>query len=239
MIQISFWAKQHKNAARTILAFSHFILFIMAVYIAIILDQINVHLSFSIALVSLVSMVAAWLLYPEKRRSGEHFKINYFKRKCCELVLLWASLILICFVFNKNERVSSFNTYNVLHGSFVSSKKSVKEAGSSNTVSPKKELRKQFKELLKELKKSRREGGKAWLTVLVVLGGLALSFLVLGLSCNISCSGNETMGTVVLIGGIAAVIFLMVLLIRRINDSKRTSENGETKPSQNLESASF
>jgi hypothetical protein len=164
MIQVSFWAKQHKVAARTILALSHVILFFIAVYVAILLDQINVHLHFPIALGSLAAMIAALLLYPGKKQSAEHFKINYCKRKCCELVFLWASLILICFVFNKNERVSYFNTYQVLNGSFVSLKKSVREAGSSNTISPKKELRKQFKELVKELKKSRREGGKAWLT---------------------------------------------------------------------------
>lgn len=220
MIQISFWAKQHKHAARTVLALSHIMLFIVAVYVAILLDRVNIYLNASIALVSLFFMVTAWLVYPTKRQAGEHFKINYCKRKGCELVFLWASLLLICFVFNKNERVSYFNTYQVLNSSFVSSKKNVKEAGSSHTIEPKKELKKQFRELVKELKKSRRADGKGWLIALVILGGLSLSFLVLGLSCNISCSGNETLGTIVLVGGIAAVILLMVLLIRKITKSQ-------------------
>ncbi|HSU50254.1 MAG TPA: hypothetical protein VLJ41_06685 [Segetibacter sp.] len=233
MIQISFWAKQHQLFARTILAVSHLILFVMAVSVAMLLDQVHIHLSFSLALVSLVAMVVSWFLYSNKKPSKEHFKVSYYKRKGCELVFLWASLVLICFMFNKNERVSYFSTYQVLNGSFVSGKTAKGEV-SSNIVSPKKELRKQFKELMKELKKSRRAGGKAWLTVLVLLGGIALSFLVLGLSCNISCSGNETLGTVVLIGGLAVVILLMVLLIRSINQSKGAKDKEPNPLSPNV-----
>lgn len=220
MIQISFWAKNHKVAARLILAILHTLLFFCAVYVAILLDQINIHLHFTVPLTAAVLSIAAVLFYPSNRHNGKSFIQNYFRRKGCEVVFLCATLVCICFVFNKDTRVSYFNTYQVLNGSFVTPESKVKETLKRTNELSKKTITKQFKELVKELKKSKTSsGGRIALIALVTLGGIGLTLLLAALSCNLSCNGHGALSTLVLIGGLAVIIFLMVLAIKKINKS--------------------
>lgn len=219
MIRISFWASKHQLAARALLAVFHIALFSATVFVAVLLDQINVHLHYTVPLVALGLLVASIILYPAERKTRSFLK-NYLKRKSCEFVFLWSTLICVCFVFNNDVRVSFFNSYQTLNGSFVSSKDKVTETRSKSNVFSKKTVKQQFKELLKELKRSKKASGdKAGLIILTILGGLALTFVVLALSCSLACNGSEGLAIAVLIGGVAAVIFLMVFLIKKINQS--------------------
>src|SRR5215210_3040180 len=234
MIQISYWAKNHKAMARVLLAILHTVLYIATIYVAILLDQVNVHLHYTVPLAALVLSVASVLVYKSKQ-AKKSFVVDYYKRKSCEFIFLWTTLICICFVYNKDSRVAYFNSYQTLNGSFFISDKKVKEKPATSNNTSKKGVRKQFKELLKELKKNRASsGGKTALIALVVLGGIGLTLLLLGLSCNLSCNGNEALANVVLVGGLAAIIFLMVFAIKRINRSQFQKEEREIPASPEL-----
>lgn len=225
MIQISYWAKNHKAMARVLLAILHTVLCIATIYVAILLDQIDVHLHYTVPLAALVLSVASVMVYKSSKQAKKSFVIDYYKRKGCEFIFLWTTLICICFMYNKDSRVAYFNSYQTLNGSFSISDKKVKEKPATSDNTSKKSVRKQFKALLRELKKNRASsGGKTALIALVVLGGIGLTFLLIGLSCNLSCNGNEALANFVLVGGLAAIIFLMVFAIKKINRSQRVEE---------------
>lgn len=59
---------------------------------------------------------------------------------------------------------------------------------------------------------------KGLLIVLVILLSLALTFLLAGLACSLSCNGQEGLAYLVFFGGMALVIFLAVILIRNISE---------------------
>lgn len=228
MIQISYWAKNHKAMARVLLAILHTVLYIATVYVAILLDQVNVHLHYTVPLAAFVLTVASVCVYKSSRQAKKSFLVDYYKRKSCEFIFLWTTIICICFVYNKDSRVAYFNSYQTLNGSFSISEKKVKEKPATSDNTSKKSVRKQVKELIRELKKNRASsGGKTALIALVVLGGIGLTLLLAGLSCNLSCNGNEALANVVLVGGLAAIIFLMVLAIKKINRSRRVGEEAQ------------
>jgi hypothetical protein len=55
--------------------------------------------------------------------------------------------------------------------------------------------------------------------------------LVAALSCNLSCSGSEAAALLLLIFGTGLIIFLLVKVIKRINDGpKPKTVNEDNKP---------
>jgi hypothetical protein len=89
----------------------------------------------------------------------------------------------------------------------------------------KKELRKQFKTFVSEMKnKSSGNGGK----IGGIIGLMILFILLIAiLSCSISCSGGN--GAVVLIGGTALVLIIGIVAIRNLEGKKPS--NYEPMPS--------
>ncbi len=72
-------------------------------------------------------------------------------------------------------------------------------------------------------------GEKIVLTILTILGMIAVGFLVFALSCSISCSGNAVAGALILILGSAAVLTFGILLIVRINRSANWKERRDQR----------
>ncbi|HSN09940.1 MAG TPA: hypothetical protein VLS85_12950, partial [Hanamia sp.] len=93
----------------------------------------------------------------------------------------------------------------------------------------KKENRKHLRTVIKEIRKKYKatsNSGKTIYIILVVLGAVFLSFLMLGLACNIACSGSEALAYIVGFVGIGAIIFGAVKLIQRI--TRGTHEKTQT-----------
>lgn len=74
---------------------------------------------------------------------------------------------------------------------------------------------------LKTFFRDKRSTGRVALVVLSILVAGALLILIAGLSCNLSCSGNEGAAALVLILGTFGVIALLVVAIRAINKKYR------------------
>jgi hypothetical protein len=103
-----------------------------------------------------------------------------------------------------------------------------------------KALKAQFKELKAELRawkkdhKGQKKGSgavKALLLLLVILGAVALAYVVAVLSCSLSCNGQEGAAIVLLLGGLTGVIWLSIFLIREISRGydASSSQPGQAK----------
>ena len=226
-MSLSYWAKEHIWAARILLAVSQTILSVSAIYIAVLLDKQNVHLHYSVPLVAMVLLVACVISYRFKKHGKTSLAVYYYKRKCCELVFLLSSLICVCFIYNKDSRVMYFNNYQALQGSFLEKEKA-EETPVQTGRQERKNLRKRFKVLLKEVRKSKlTTTAKIALITLIVLGGAFLFTVVVSLSCSLWCSGSATLGNVVFFGGVPVIYFLMVFGIIKV--MRANKEKGEER----------
>lgn len=73
------------------------------------------------------------------------------------------------------------------------------------------------------------DGAKAGLIILSVLLAIGLLYAVAALACNISCDGSEA-GVVVMIGGAAVTVFLLIVAIRAKPGKKKAPKKMEINP---------
>jgi hypothetical protein len=64
-------------------------------------------------------------------------------------------------------------------------------------------------------------GTQAALIFLTILAFLGLTYLLLGLSCSLACSGNEGLAYIVFFGGMIGLVALLVTVIRSITGKSR------------------
>ena len=85
-----------------------------------------------------------------------------------------------------------------------------------------KERKKLLKEQVRAIKNSKdpSNGGKAVLIILSVLVALLLIGLIASLACRIACGGSDALAVIVVLGGTALVIWLLIRVIRNINRKK-------------------
>ena len=79
-----------------------------------------------------------------------------------------------------------------------------------------KHLRKQLKNSIKKYKKDLSPAEKGLLLAGTLLLGSILLLLISAVSCNLVCSGMQTLAIIVYIGGGSLVVTLAIIAIRRI-----------------------
>ena len=91
-----------------------------------------------------------------------------------------------------------------------------------------------LKEQIREIKKANdlSEGTKVLLIILSIVVAIGLLFLVAALACNLSCSGSDAVAVIVGIGGLALIIFLLIIAIRAITGKKKKGKHN-TMPAGN------
>lgn len=239
MKHISSWAHAHKVEARIAIFLIYIILNISGLFVGDILYSMDINLPQWILILACIVTVVGAFLYPLKKH--KHRYLNFYKRqKFFDGLLVFATFIFIVFtgnqINNKHEPfIGRSFASNIISRSFsetssnISNEKKIGEESLS-----KKQQKRSFKMWIKSLRKSykaRDNSGKTLRIILVVPGAIGLSFLLMGLACNIACSGAEALGYIVGIGGIAAVIFGAVKLIQRITRGK-PNKRMETSSSQ-------
>lgn len=235
MKQISFWAHDHKVSARIAIILIYLLLNISGLFIGDILFSMDFVLPVWLLVLACMLTVTGTILYPLKK--SKHLYLNYYNRqKFADGLLVTATFIFIVFTGNQ---------FNNAKENFIGRAFAINIIPDSSTeVSPntsvdkksltKKQQRKSFKNWIKSIRKSYKnqdKSGKIIVIILVVIGAIALSYLMIGLGCSIACSGAEALGYIVGIIGVAGVIFGAVKLIQRITRGKPKKEI-ETAPSQ-------
>ncbi len=249
MKKISLWAKSHKWPARIIIIVSFVLLNGLGIVTGLLLRDLQVILP-SATLLFFVSLYAGGVLfYPRKKRTvdGQARSIYYRRQKTCDMLLVGSTFLLIVYLANQPRQL--FN-YPPLFASAMATTPSLPKDSSLRSFKPInafaasmkdengkllkwKERKKMLKEQIRAIKNDKEPspGGKTGLIILSVIVALGLIGLVGSLACTISCGGSEALAIVVLIGGTALVVALLVYVIRRImGKSKKQIKNPETGP---------
>jgi hypothetical protein len=164
--------------------------------------------------------LSGFILYPLKNR--KHQYKNFFARqKLADFILVSATFLFI--VYAGNALNSNQNTFrNPVHSSTIVHSNSYTIVGTPSAAkSPvsKKSLRKKIREEIKRARKAYKISPDALKTLYITLAICGAVLLISGiglLACNISCSGYEALGGVILFAGTAGIIFGVIRIIKRI-----------------------
>ncbi len=228
MKQLSYWGKQNPWPARIIIGIGHLILLVSAVYIGLLSASYDWMIKpwqiMSLAVLLILSMIG----YPVKGIRKGIFKHTYRRQKFMDGSLVMCSFLLIAGTSNRYANLpASFPQEMEPLSEFMVHKPSSMETKKFPTA---KDFNRALKKMRKQARKSLRmerkrmqanhngqsEAGKILLTIIVVVGFVILWGLILSLSCNLSCSGNEGMAWLVFIGGTAGLVLLSILALKAI-----------------------
>jgi hypothetical protein len=220
MKSISFWAKTNYKTARILITIVQIALLIGAIYIGTTLEQIGIKLSTLFCFIAIGILLIAAAIYPSKAKQ----KNRYIFQKICDIITAAAVFCCICFFSNNSNRIASINTSTMIYGSFATSSSNENESPITATTS-KKALKKQVTATIKELRKYKSiSAGKVLGILLVVVLSCVLILFLAALSCSLSCSGSGAAASILLFGGLAGVILLAALVIRRILGNNSATE---------------
>jgi hypothetical protein len=240
MKKISYWARSHKIQARIILVICFSLLNVLAIFTGNLLQQSEIIFTPGFLFFCFIIYIISFLAYPFKKNKGKKISRSsyYYVQKSFDLLLIASTFCMIAYLGNRPETVSGFYSpvsgFVITHSmrdSVAKGYKPIREFYNSlkdakGNPLKWKERRKLLKEQIRGIKKDHElsDGAKITLTILSVLVAIGLFFLVLALSCNLSCSGYDGAALIVGLGGTALIIFLLVIAVRAISGRKRKSK---------------
>jgi hypothetical protein len=243
MKKISFWARHHRYAARIIIVSSFLLLTLMGIVAGKILLQNDIQVPLLVIMVVLFFYFFGLAIYPQKalKVAGVKTMAFYYRQKTADFLLAASTLGMIICISNRPDIIAkqSFSlqaavpSAPLVDSSFKPFKTISAFSASLKDENGKKIKGRERKKLLKEqlmaIKKAEgmSKAAKTALTILSILVAIGLLGLVAALACDLSCSGAEGAAGVVLIGGLALVIFLTILALRGINGRKKKPRKKE------------
>lgn len=228
MKQLSFWAKNNRYLSWVLIAALHVFLIYLAVYASVVLFLEDIVLPFNIWYASLGIAIAIYFFYPIKNVQKGWFKPTFFKRKGLDFTIVLASFFMILTLFNQltlvNHQESRIPATEAQAQNVILAPKAEKEV-KNNRV--KRWLKKRHQKRAERIKKHWEkftDGQKVGLIILTLLVGLIAAYGVALLGCSLACSGSEVLGNIVFIGGWAAILIGVIVIIRNILKHKSTPE---------------
>jgi hypothetical protein len=226
MKNLSIWAKNNRAKALVITIILHIVLGYFYFYIGALLFLQKIILPSALLYVSGILFLTAYIFYPIKYVQQGTYKRTFFKEKQWQLVAMISAVIFLVFIGNHSTR-SAFSQQNYLQEYSAQTialdiKKEVKvEKKKSRRLirKAKRQLRKRIRSNVRKLIKTERgmsDFGKFAAIFFSFILAIGLAWLVLAVSCNLSCSGNEALAAIVLIGGFILIIGGLISVIRRI-----------------------
>lgn len=237
VFKFSKWASVNKTKAQIILVFLHLFFVIDAYILGRILSEKDVLLSKESLIVILIIFLTAFFIYPLKNRSGKYIKnsriLSYsFKRhKVTDLVIAMCSFLLILTVSNRqgsddNKKIWFLNqTYaadvkeSKLSNEHISFNKEISNNAFSKDKNNEKIKDKKIRKSIFEKLFLKKNGKFNWallgFILLIAVLGMAATFGISILACNIACSGNEIFAWILLAGGEGLIALLGVWAIKK------------------------
>ena len=228
MKQISLWAHNHKCTARLCFLFIYLLLNIVCFFFSEVLYAEGLKIPIFISYLLCIPLFVAFILYPS-RKEKNRYQSFYRYQKSCDGVLFGCSMLLAICGFNHlaNNATTTQAVYAASENIIILIKPLNK---SRLMVKPGHFSAKQWKQIktnLKTLRKAYKQSSNGEKTALIVLASLVAAFLfilVLGLSCNLSCSGAEGGALAVFLLGTALITFLLIKVIKAINRGPKKKE---------------
>jgi hypothetical protein len=248
MKKISLWAKHHPWSARITIVVSFIILNGLGFTTGLLLHNLGIDLPVATIVFFIVLYAGGFIYYPFKNKKKNLPKnpSYYIRQKTCDILLAGSTYLMIVYFGNHQEMLFQYSLpFNKAMASnsitpkdsTAKSYKSIAEFSKSMKDENGKALKwKERKKLLKEQVRAIRhsketsEGGKTVLIILSVLAALLLISLVASLACSLSCAGSDVAAVLVGVGGTALIIWLLIVVIRRITGKKKiTKEPARSK----------
>lgn len=242
MRKISFWAKRHPWPARIIIVVSFVILNVLGFATGLLLADMDIILPAALMFLFILLYAAGYISYPvtNKIERGKK-RLNVFARqKTCDILLAGSTFFIIVFLGNHQETLFRYSLpFNEVRASSSiipkdSTTKNYKSIPafyqSLKDANGKpygwKERKKLLKEQVSAIKKANDmgPGEKTALIILSVAVALGLIYLIGALACNLSCAGSDVAAVIVGVGGTGLVIFLLIVVIRKILGKQRHSK---------------
>ena len=230
MKNISLWAKKNRTKTIFLLIFIHILLGYFYFYTGVLfyLEEIKTP-SILVPIASGIFILATFF-YPVEDCQQGIYKNTFFRRKFWQSLAMLSAALFFIHAGNHLSRsamaneVIEFSSENIVLDS-----RKLNQTNKKNARSLKRSLRKKFRKRLRsrikefrQFRKRSEQGKNILYFVLVIIGALVLTFLLLGLSCSISCSGSETFALIVFLGGLTLIIYGVVVMYRRLfKDKKR------------------
>lgn len=229
MKTLSRWGARHPKTTRWIIAIAHLLVFFNAVFAGVLLYFYDWGIFRWSLMMATTLFFIFYLFYPDKKKRAA-YRNFYVRQKIHDFSVVFCYAAVITLGVNNflvrndiantpRQPAAQFIVLDAKPDSKVAKQLRLKSFVKTTFKKGKKALRKQMRNLKKEFKQQNRStssAGKAGLVILVILVALALFYLIAVLSCNLSCSGQEGLAGVVLIGGLIAIIFGMVVAFKAI-----------------------
>lgn len=234
MLKISFWAKHHVTAARFYIVCIKIFAAFLAYFVAALLTQIEVFIPAAPAYATgIVLLLTGTILYPVilNRR-------HYIRQKLCDFIIPLSAVIVFITWVNNAGNTTTTTSYAANSNSIVikPTAQQILNSGKTKQLLTRQEKRILKKEFYKQLKVyagavltgDKEKSGQAWKIILAIIGLLGLLYVVAALSCGIACSGSDAMAILVLVLGVAGVIWGFVAVLKAIKRGpKKKIENKE------------
>lgn len=215
MKNIAFWSRDHKMAARLLIAVCQILIICLGCYVGIGLAKSAFFIFPAVFYIFTGLFITINLLFSTRYKS-----YSFNRKKMLDGLVLLCSFVMIISLSNQ-QNISRVTLYKSIIGSF--DQKKVSNAEPAGRLSFK-VARKQLKELRRIVKQERPSAG---LVLLAVISGILLSLLVASVSCSLACDGQDGLAILVLLAGLPAIFFLCRAILRS-NKKKLKQQNVET-----------
>ena len=237
--KLSKWAKLNPKLARIIITISHVLVYVNAICLGLLLFIFDWGESRWLLVIVANLFFISYIFYPKKskkenKKNCSYLQYNrqYIRQKAHDFSLVIFYAIVISLGVNNfliqpnhsNNMVQQPTAKFIVHKpkleNHTTNRKQIKSEFKRKFKKLRKQIKKELRALKKELKKKNDKAGMTlvkFLLFLLTIGvAISLGFLILVLSCNISCSGQEGLAFVVLLLGWAGIIWLGVITIKKI-----------------------
>lgn len=255
MRKISMWAKRHAWPARFIIVASFVLLNILGFATGLLLADMDIILPAAFLFLFILLYAAGYIAYPvtNKDERGRKRISGYVRQKTYDILLAGSTFFIIIFLGNHKETLFRYRLpFNeVMASSSIIPKdstaknyksvpafyQSLKDA--DGKLYSWKERKKLLKEQVSAIKKAddMSPGEKTALIILSVAVALGLIYLIGALACNLSCAGSDVAAVIIGVGGTGLVIFLLVVVIRKILGKQRHSKKSAGNKSAIIQEA--
>lgn len=224
MKNLSYWGKQHPVQARMIITLCHVLLVINAFTLGLLSYFNDIAVAWWVPLALGNLFFLAYFFYPSKCVRAGLFRHSYQKQKALDFILVSSYALLISIGLNQWAFAPNQTTFSSSPNAVLMAQKLKPETQEELSRKDKKlnlraaiqSIKTNLKTIKEELKAADSKGGKGWLIALTIVLALALGYVVTGLSCSIACSGQEGLAWAALIVGWAGIIWLSIIVIKKI-----------------------
>lgn len=220
-LKISSWAKKNRRKSIGLIAVIKVTLGATGFYAGNAMFNSDLLISSTVthSLVSIIALTA--LMYPRKNARFGLFKHTYLRQKMHDIAFSLCGVLLMASIGNQAASNQNFltplsSTISSSVNTFKGSTSILLKNGSQNSSSPSIKFENSTPSRTQGKSSDTRIVANVFITLLLIVATVFLALLLGALVCNLSCSGQEVLATIVAIAGPIVLITLFILALKAI-----------------------